>query len=662
MKKLLLLSATLVMLTGCLSDGDPEKDVRVDDGSMTNLNIRLSGASSTRAMEGKGQTTPNTNKIENVHVFILDATGTDVTDYAPVTITSDLEAIRGAGWIFPDPIPVDSRVFVLGNVHRDYNRTVRNLETMVAIRAFTSDIWTQTDYDLASMAAVGDPVPLSITSSGSASVSVQLAPVISRLELHSLEAGGDVHGFTVTGIFLTNFHTAFTYGGGYPDGSTPIDNTTDLAPNNGMTGDQANVMAQGTPLRAEMTGNRIWAYNVVAGSLPLLVVRMKDVMVGSKLHPGPLYLTVSSYGSTTEFRAGKIYRVSVLRFTEDHLTLAPSTDGINVDPIEWDWEDIVDPGLTTPGTRINIVPVGGAFSGTFPATGAVAQTFNVNAGEKLLMDWRVELDDDTYFEIINKLPTSFDIQPRDSNLTTSPRTATATVTGTVESGTTRATSEVTSTYTVTQEGIAPIDESSKGNIIYFAGTGDETYLSLGTWSNNAADNDTPGRLTAANYQSKMATFKFGGIVGMDLVDRRISTVFSSDISVANNAVRFNPLPASFTISSFTSSSVSDYQNEINMSSPNVPGTLNATPVSYNGNNIAEVFDAWKVGKGDPCQLLGIPASKLKAALDANDGGVGSLPLRNRSATSPTVPTRQPTKITVTTWYGRLITLPLEIRQ
>ena len=126
--------------------------------------------------------------------------------------------------------------------------------------------------------------------------------------------------------------------------------------------------------------------------------------------------------------------------------------------------------------------------------------------------------------------------------------------------------------------LPPINVASKGNIIYFVGEGDNTFLSLGTWGNE---------ITAENLKTNMASFIYGSVVGLDCVSSH--TVLSSDISAANNAVRFNPQTSAF--SAWSGIGFSD--NGINV--PSV-------------NTLARV----KSGLGDPCALLGITAAQIKA--------------------------------------------------
>ncbi len=446
MKKVYFLAAAAAaMLAGCLNDDNgndnPEETGGGSKADLTSLTIRLGNMGvRTRSLEGKGKTDGGTNQLSNAHVFILDEAGTDVIDYAPVVVNSDLEAIKGAGWIFPDPIPTGSKVYVLGNVHGDYNRTVKDLATLEEINAFTSDIWTQTDYNLATMANEdGAPVDLVAATSGSARVSVEVAPVISRLELHSLQGGGNIRGFSVTGVFLTGYHTAYTYGGGFPAGSQPVDNTVELATNGGMTGDdlQYPAIAQGDPLRAEMTGNRIWAYNVAARSMPLLVVRLENVLIGGTLQAGPLYLTVSSYGGTTEFKAGKIYRINTLSFTEENLELAPVADGgITAEPTEWEFDELT-PDISTPGAKIAIAAQLGAVNDWEATdTDATTQTFDVTL-PSALTTWSVDINQgvNTYF-VSTPGTGTFTIAPVGANTSVFERIATVKVNGEGDAGAT----------------------------------------------------------------------------------------------------------------------------------------------------------------------------------------------------------------------------------
>jgi hypothetical protein len=489
MKKLFLMAAAAAaLLTGCMDDNGGNNPIDGNgDGkaSLTNLNLRLSGGGSlTRSLEGKGLITPGTNQIANAHVFILDAAGSAVINYAPVSASADLEALRGAGWMFPEAIPSDSKVYVLGNVHKDYNKTVRLLSTIDEIQAFTSDIWTQVDYNYSTMGNQGGLVAdMTVTASGSARAEVRIAPVISRLELHSLKGEGNIHGYSVTGVFITNFYTAYTYGGGYPAGATAIDNTLSLAVNGGMTGDVPGypVVAQGTEtepdaLIASMTGNRIWAYNVVAKSLPLLIVRLENVMIGSRREAGPLYLTVTSYGSVTEFQAGKIYRIPELRFTEEHLALQPLADGgVTAEPDEWDSEDDLPYDLNAPSAVISFAPAAAWSDWDAAADATAAITFNVDPGT--VTNWTASVSAGSPFTATAVDATSFTVAPDAANSSVYVRSASIIVNAVApETGT-------STPFIVRQAGAAPAMADAATTLADFAADGTDAAQTISFTSN-----------------------------------------------------------------------------------------------------------------------------------------------------------------------------------
>ena len=132
--------------------------------------------------------------------------------------------------------------------------------------------------------------------------------------------------------------------------------------------------------------------------------------------------------------------------------------------------------------------------------------------------------------------------------------------------------------------LAPIDSSSKGNIICFVGEGNDTYLSLGTWSDDAADNNTPGKITAATYLTKMAFFKWGGLVGFDLT----GTTFTETAS-DTNAVKFNPQ---------TTTPVTSYW------------TIGYQTANY--NDVSPTLSEVQAGRGDQCKLIGITNAQIRS--------------------------------------------------
>jgi hypothetical protein len=115
-------------------------------------------------------------------------------------------------------------------------------------------------------------------------------------------------------------------------------------------------------------------------------------------------------------------------------------------------------------------------------------------------------------------------------------------------------------------------------------------MQLGKWGEH---------ITAANYQSKMLCFKFGGVVGMDLNG---IGAFTTDV------IKFNPMttPASVT---------NDWDTVPVYASTDYP--KNVSDNTY--HTAANV----KAGKGDPCKLVGLTIAQIKAG--AIDNGKYRLP-------------------------------------
>jgi hypothetical protein len=145
--------------------------------------------------------------------------------------------------------------------------------------------------------------------------------------------------------------------------------------------------------------------------------------------------------------------------------------------------------------------------------------------------------------------------------------------------------------------LADIDIASLGNILYFAGTEDDdpadsttydnNYLSLGTWGKE---------ITASNLYSTIAYFKWGSVVGFD--NATAHTVFNSNLSTANNAVKFNPMPTATTFSTYAA----------------IPYAGNADGKTIDPTNYTNT----RAGKGDPCKLIGLTVAQLRGmASDAN---------------------------------------------
>ena len=158
------------------------------------------------------------------------------------------------------------------------------------------------------------------------------------------------------------------------------------------------------------------------------------------------------------------------------------------------------------------------------------------------------------------------------------------------------------------------------DILYLDGTGDDAVLQVGKWRSTAA-----GGNGDFSDVTKIVHFKFGGVVGSKLI--------SLGGAWAPSNMVFNPTSTSYT--------TWGSNNVTGSTAPNVPGYL-ATNGSGTGmgkdalNSLLtsspdyHTVENLKVGKGDPCQLVGLTVSEIKDFL-AN----GQLPT-NSGWRTPTV--------------------------
>ena len=333
MKKTCLLAALAAMaLTSCMKDGGK--------GDPARLTIKLAGvvSSETRAVDGPALTAKGTITLTNGHIFIID-TGGAVTDNEPLNVT---QASNG-GQTFPREVPVNSRVFILGNIPSADQTAVAALTSLTAINAFPSDIASQSNYKKVVLSN-SNGAPADITVSGAtATAEVSIKPVIARVELESIKSTTDITAFTVEGVYLDGYYPSFTYGGSRDGAKFTQGSSTTFT----GIGDRGPWTATGTSpdLTAKPTDNAAtadvvedrWAHNVAADALPMFIIHLTGV--GNNASPsvttsGDQYLTMSKYNGlgagVTTFERGKIYRLSDLTFSTENLDVKPNASGLTL--------------------------------------------------------------------------------------------------------------------------------------------------------------------------------------------------------------------------------------------------------------------------------------------------------------------------------------------
>nr|AIA99559.1 hypothetical protein [uncultured bacterium contig00003(2014)] len=388
MKKmsLLALATTLVLGLGSCSKNSNESPQQPD--GTTRLKIQLAGvkAPNTRALESPADENDLTVVESRSLIFVADPTDQIVQ---VVNIVLD-EATSNPGQVLDLPVPLGSSVYVVANIPTADYTTLHGKQTLTDLKAAVSQITTQqatevAEYQspvIANLDGTEALVPTTDTGGdGVETVSIEVEPLISRLEVVSLEADEDPQGylitdFEVTGIFIDEYFPAFTYTGAASGSAISLIEALETAAGDASataavyTGwemkDDADGpwSADGSPALVQPGGGDVWAYNLVAGGLPRIVIRLDNIeytnpagQTGLEL-TGARYITVEGYtgskGSISSFDRGEVYRVGTIdtdtgesnfKFNFSHLGLTPDEQSVSltvsVEVLPWNVEDYV---------------------------------------------------------------------------------------------------------------------------------------------------------------------------------------------------------------------------------------------------------------------------------------------------------------------------------
>ena len=374
MKKLFLMAAAAAMIFASCSK---EQNTPLNDSKEGNLTIQIAGASATRAVGAHAE--EDGTEIENGYIFVFNPDGEFVHGEA-LNITS---AQLATGQTLTQPVPSVSTVYIVGNIPGGLGALNSNIATifgdlepdletvLAATSTLTNASALVTDADAYESAPLansnGEPAAIAFDRAGAnegdrdiyKSV-VQLSPLVSRLELFALqgdsneegengetEENGTIVGFDVTGVYVDDYRTAFTYNG-YGSGAAYAMGL-DIA-NAGIYKDEATWSADDDETTgvfvASPAGSDVWAYNVVPGlenstdaPVSRLIIRLENVVWrpdggaanGDDDQPlGVRYLTVNGYNGVTKFERNKIYRIG----GDEGITFSVDDLGFTINPTD----------------------------------------------------------------------------------------------------------------------------------------------------------------------------------------------------------------------------------------------------------------------------------------------------------------------------------------
>jgi hypothetical protein len=320
MKKILLLT---VIACGVMTLGSCSKESSKGEkvGELLSLNIKLEGLAdpaATRMTEAAAQT--GQLSITNGYIFVIDPAGTVIANAA-----MNVAQATTTGQTIPAAVATNSRVYVLGNIPNGVDVTTLTTFDRIRQTAVTISTSQQNNYRQAAMANVSGQ-PANVTVSGTAgTVTVEISPLYSRMELTEVRGTGTITGFTVTGVFVDSYFPSFTLTGDSSGSIRYQSQSTNFA---GVMGDTGNWVATGAAgnMSAIPATGQVWAYHMAAADLPRFIIRLENITSSSTTITGTRYITVTGYSgqAPTRFERGRIYQIPTITFNETQLAMTPN--------------------------------------------------------------------------------------------------------------------------------------------------------------------------------------------------------------------------------------------------------------------------------------------------------------------------------------------------
>jgi hypothetical protein len=252
--------------------------------------------------------------------------------------TLDVALAQGAGQVIEN-VPATAKVYVVGNIAESGAAfSLTGVSTWSDFEDVFAAVNTQQDASKTVLANTGN-APKAIEnvdpSTGTASVTVNISPVVSRIQLGKVtgktEDGLTDLNFAVTGAYVSNYYSNFTYVGG-SQGDAPFTAFEDGETHGGLTVYQEETMVTAIGGVAQ-TASKVWGFNVAAGNVPYLIVKVKLLAaytIGETNYTAgkELFLTVGGYKDQSDatiaaFDPGTIYNIANLSFNAGQLTEEP---------------------------------------------------------------------------------------------------------------------------------------------------------------------------------------------------------------------------------------------------------------------------------------------------------------------------------------------------
>jgi hypothetical protein len=365
MKKILLFAAAAAMVfTSCMKE-----EGQTIPAGQSRISVKLANVvKKTRNIDtpaGSGAEAEFSND-SRVYVYVLTAEGGKEHGEA---ITKD-EAVAGKLLNEGQPFSNTCKVFVLANIPADITDAMlsgaNNLteikalsSTIVYDNTLTTNIKDNVTFATPTLANVnGEPTELEEADpTGLAMANVMVAPTFARIEFKEVRGGASIPPtagtFKIDGLFLDKYYSEYTIGGGiatgatyYNRGNVPFDGD---APAGWFCEIPEYPLSSTTSKSITAGSGNVWAFHAAANSTPPTFVvrfsamRFYEIMTENPdvydtvSTPTPVpttelpkYLSITGYAGNEPFKAGHIYKVSVIEFDYKQVADTPNPDAVNI--------------------------------------------------------------------------------------------------------------------------------------------------------------------------------------------------------------------------------------------------------------------------------------------------------------------------------------------
>lgn len=327
MKKLILLTATAFALFSCNNGEDDLTQERTKSVVVQFAPSALSRAVGDPVIDGTAAT------ISDYTIFFLDAAENVVAGTKTGTTAPGKDAVTclAVGATAVSVYVVANTGSALANIVLT-DITPANKSTLADIKARVASMDKQQTIASVVLAnsSTADNGKIKVDTTYTASV--QVAPVICRLEIGQICGTGNITGFKLEGIYIDGHAVNFNVGGGYDKTATEtndgiysigVDNSQlDTYPSNFRDVDPIVATADDATFVAKPADSKVWAYQLAAGApMPKIIVKLSGVNGGTETK----YVTVTSYKNADPALApGTVYKIDKISFKMENTAEVPN--------------------------------------------------------------------------------------------------------------------------------------------------------------------------------------------------------------------------------------------------------------------------------------------------------------------------------------------------